>query len=120
MRVKLQRVMCSDDGQEDTITDVVTLRKDSQRIALSGLDTPGGPTTPEHDPATPAATPGGRVSRRVRNLPGLRDPPQSQRGASSHVPHLVWDLQTCQATSLPVPVSTAQAHDMPASDGSAP
>ena len=37
MRVKLQRVMCSDDGQEDTITDVVTLRKDSQRIAHLGL-----------------------------------------------------------------------------------
>ena len=37
MRVKLQRVMCRDEGQEDTITDVVTLRKDSQRIAHLGL-----------------------------------------------------------------------------------
>ena len=37
MRVKLQLVMCSDDGQEDTSTDVVTLRKDSQRIEPLGL-----------------------------------------------------------------------------------
>src|SRR6266446_1282704 len=32
MRVKLQLIMCSDDGHEDTITDIVTLQKDSQRI----------------------------------------------------------------------------------------
>src|ERR671925_1622660 len=37
MRVKLQLVMCSDDGQEETITDVITLRKDSQRIEHLGL-----------------------------------------------------------------------------------
>jgi hypothetical protein len=28
MRVKLQLVMCSDNGQEETITDSVTLQKD--------------------------------------------------------------------------------------------
>ena len=28
MRVKLQLVMCSDDGQDETITDSVTLQKD--------------------------------------------------------------------------------------------
>ena len=28
MRVKLQLVMCSDDGHEETVTDVVTLKKD--------------------------------------------------------------------------------------------
>jgi len=28
MRVTLQLVMCSDDGQEETITDSVTLQKD--------------------------------------------------------------------------------------------
>jgi hypothetical protein len=33
MRIKLQLVMCSDDGQEETITDVVTLQKDSQRLS---------------------------------------------------------------------------------------
>jgi hypothetical protein len=32
MRVKVQLVMCSDDGQEETVTDVVTLQKDAQRI----------------------------------------------------------------------------------------
>jgi hypothetical protein len=37
MRVKLQLVLCSDDGQEETITDVVTLQKDSQRIEHLGL-----------------------------------------------------------------------------------
>jgi hypothetical protein len=37
MRVKLQLVMCSDDGHETTITDIVTLQKDSQRIEHLGL-----------------------------------------------------------------------------------
>jgi hypothetical protein len=37
MRVKLPLVLCSDDGQEDTVTDVVTLQKDSQRIEHLGL-----------------------------------------------------------------------------------
>ena len=37
MRVKLQLVMCSDDGHEETITDLVTLQKDAQRIEHLGL-----------------------------------------------------------------------------------
>ena len=37
MHVKLQLVMCSDDGHEETITDLVTLQKDSQRIEHLGL-----------------------------------------------------------------------------------
>ena len=37
MRVTLQLVMCSDDGQEETITDIVTLKKDSQRLEHLGL-----------------------------------------------------------------------------------
>ena len=37
MHVKLQLVMCSDDGQEETITDLVTLQKDAQRIEHLGL-----------------------------------------------------------------------------------
>jgi hypothetical protein len=32
MRVKLQLVMCNDDGREETVTDIVTLKKDSTRI----------------------------------------------------------------------------------------
>jgi hypothetical protein len=32
MRVKLQLVICHDDGQEETVTDVITLNKNSQRI----------------------------------------------------------------------------------------
>ena len=37
MRVKLQLVMCSDAGQEETVTDVITLNKNSQRIEHLGL-----------------------------------------------------------------------------------
>ena len=37
MRVKLQLVMSSDAGQEDTITDLVTLQKDAQRIEPLGV-----------------------------------------------------------------------------------
>jgi len=37
MRIKLQLVMCSDDGQAETITDLVTLQKDAQRIEHLGL-----------------------------------------------------------------------------------
>src|SRR6266581_7660546 len=37
MRVKLQLVMCSDDGREETVTEIVTLKKDSQRIEHLGL-----------------------------------------------------------------------------------
>src|ERR687885_83461 len=35
-RIKLQLVLCSDDGQEETVTDVVTLQKDAQRIEPLG------------------------------------------------------------------------------------
>ena len=37
MRVKLQLVICSDDGHEETVTDLVTLKKDCQRIEHLGL-----------------------------------------------------------------------------------
>ena len=37
MRVKLQLVLCSDDGREETVTDIVTLKKDYQRIEHLGL-----------------------------------------------------------------------------------
>jgi hypothetical protein len=37
MRVNLQLVMCSDEGQEETVTDVITLNKNSQRIEHLGL-----------------------------------------------------------------------------------
>jgi hypothetical protein len=37
MRVKLQLVMCSDAGQEETVTDVITLNKNNQRIEHLGL-----------------------------------------------------------------------------------
>jgi hypothetical protein len=37
MRVKLQLVMCSDEGHEETVTDVITLNKNHQRIEHLGL-----------------------------------------------------------------------------------
>jgi hypothetical protein len=37
MRIKLQLVMCHDDGQEETVTDVITLTKNHQRIEHLGL-----------------------------------------------------------------------------------
>ena len=37
MRVKLQLVLCSDEGQEETVTEVITLNKHSQRIEHLGL-----------------------------------------------------------------------------------
>jgi hypothetical protein len=37
MRVKLQLVICSEDGREATVTDIVTLKKDSTRIEHLGL-----------------------------------------------------------------------------------
>ena len=37
MRVKLQLIICSDDGHEETVTDIVTLKKDCQRIEHLGL-----------------------------------------------------------------------------------
>ena len=37
MHVKLQLVMCSDDGHEETVTDLVTLTKDSTRLEHLGL-----------------------------------------------------------------------------------
>jgi len=37
MRVKLKLVMCSDEGHEETVTDVITLNKNNQRIEHLGL-----------------------------------------------------------------------------------
>ena len=37
MRVKLQLVMCNDQGEEETVTDVITLTKNNQRIEHLGV-----------------------------------------------------------------------------------
>jgi hypothetical protein len=37
MRVKLQLVMCSDEGQEEIVTEVITLNKNNQRLEHLGL-----------------------------------------------------------------------------------
>src|SRR2546430_13115082 len=37
MRIKLQLIMCNDQGDEETVTDVITLNKNNQRIEHLGL-----------------------------------------------------------------------------------
>jgi hypothetical protein len=37
MRIKLQLVMCSDDGREEAVMDIMTLQKESRRIEHLGL-----------------------------------------------------------------------------------
>jgi hypothetical protein len=37
MYCKIQLVMCTDDGREETVTDIITLPKDCQRIEHLGL-----------------------------------------------------------------------------------
>ena len=37
MRVTLQLVMCNDQGEAETVTDVITLNKNNQRIEHLGL-----------------------------------------------------------------------------------
>jgi hypothetical protein len=37
MRVKLQLVLCSDEGHEETVTDIVSLKKDCHRVEHLGL-----------------------------------------------------------------------------------
>ena len=115
MHVKLQLVMCSDDGHEETITDLVTLQKDSQRIEHLGLTL--------------------REAKQLLNTVQQRllqhqvdtfldacstcpdcDTPLKAKGSHTRV----WHLQTGQSTSLPVPLSTAQDHHVPADDVSAP
>ena len=81
MRVKLQLVMCSDDGQEETITDIVTLKKDAQRIEHLGLTLREAKQLLNTDPATPAATPGCGVSRRRAATCPDCDTPLKAKGA---------------------------------------
>jgi hypothetical protein len=37
MRVKIQLIVCTDDGREEIVMDIVTLKKHCQRIAHLGL-----------------------------------------------------------------------------------
>ena len=37
MRIKLQLILCNDQGDEETVTDVITLNKNNQRIEHLGL-----------------------------------------------------------------------------------
>ncbi len=64
MRVKLQLVMCTDDGREETVTDIVTLQKGEHGDAGDNRRTPvewlasfthhSNPEEPRHACETPA------------------------------------------------------------------
>ena len=92
MRVKLQRVMCSDEGQEETVTDVITLNKNSQRIEHSWVNHGGGQTAPQYSSAISAAATSRYLSRPVCHLRGLWCPTQGESPRKPLVSHLVWHL----------------------------
>jgi hypothetical protein len=58
MRVKLQLVMCSDDGREETVTDLVTPAEGLYTLCASRFVAQGSQTAPHHHPAPHAAATG--------------------------------------------------------------
>src|SRR5262245_6196892 len=91
MRVKLQLVLCSDEGREETITDVMTLNKNSQHIEHLGL-TMAEQTAPQYSSATPAAAPSRYLSRSVCHLRGLWGSAQGEGPRQPLVSYPVWHL----------------------------
>jgi hypothetical protein len=79
MCVKLQMVICGDDGREEIVTDLVTLKKDSTRIEHLGLSLKEAKQLPPHHPASRAAATGGCISCVALDLHRLRYLPQGQR-----------------------------------------
>ena len=92
MRVKLQLVMCSDEGQEETVTDVITLNKNSQRIEHLGLTMTEAKqllsTLQQHLLQQQVDT----FLDRVFHLRGLWCPTQGESPRQPLVSHLIWHL----------------------------
>ncbi len=80
MRVKLQLVISHDDGHEETVTDVITLTKNHQRIEHLGL------SLAESKQLL------GTLSRHPCDVPGLRHAAPAQGPWQQIVSHLVWHL----------------------------
>ena len=92
MRVKLQLVICHDDGHEETVTDVITLNKNNQRIEHLGLSLAESKQPPQHPAAAPPPAASHHLSRHVLDLSGLRDTTQAQGPRQPVVSHLVWHV----------------------------
>ena len=92
MRVKLQLVMCHDQGDEETVTDVITFNKNTQRIELSRVNPGGVHTPPQHPAAAPPPPARHHLARHMFHLPGLRDASAPESPLSALVSHLVWHV----------------------------
>ena len=92
MRVTLQLVICHDDGQKETVTDVITLNKNTQRIEHLGLTLAESKQLLSTLPATPPPTATHHLSPYPFNVPRLRHTAQAQGllAADRFVP--VWHL----------------------------
>jgi hypothetical protein len=107
MHVKLQLVVCTDEGREETVMDIVTLQKDCQRVEHLGLTlaeakqllTTIQQCVLERHP---------ELSGRSLTLQGLWGRAESQRFPDAEVPHLVWHLQAGQPAFLPLPLPPPQ------------
>ncbi len=105
MRVKLQLVICHDEGHEETVTDVITLNKAHQRIEHLGLTLAESKqllsTLQRHllqqqvDTFLDARStcPDCGTPRRALDVPGLRDTAQAQGPRQPLVAHLVRHLE---------------------------
>jgi len=96
MRVKLQLVICHDDGQEETVTDVITLNKHNQRIEHLGLSLAESKqllsTLQRHLLQQQVTT-----FLDTCNVPGLRHAAQAQGPRQPLVSHLVRHLYVLQS-----------------------
>jgi hypothetical protein len=97
MRVKLQLVMCNDQGDEETVTDVITLNKNQQRIEHLGLTLAEAKqllsTLQQHLLQQQVNT---FLDARF-DLSRLRDAVQAQGPRPPIVSHLVWHVSVLQS-----------------------
>ena len=107
MRVKLQRVMWNDEGDEETVTDVITLNKNNQRIEHLGLTLSEAKqllsTTQRHLLRQQVD-----AFLNTRGLSGLRDTSASESPLSPLISHLVWHVSVRQSKAGALRLQTAQ------------
>ena len=95
MKLKVQLVVCADDGREEPVQEVATFDKDRQRIEHLGLTLAEAKqllaTLQQH-----------LVTRQASTFVAARDPVRSvrgnapaQRAAYAHLPHSLWHGQRC-------------------------
>ena len=113
MRVKLQLVLCSEDGREETVTDIVSWNKDSHRLAHLGLTLAEAKQLLKRIQTKLLEQQIDRFLDTHSQCPGLRGPAQGQELYQPLVPHAVWDLQAAQSPSVPLHLPAAQDHLVP-------